>query len=76
MVTSVMAVPDTGRTRRDEQHVPVTVSKKKNDQGLFAEILEKSLKETAEGAVYCCTTTYGRDSKMQTFLYQTREYHY
>ncbi len=76
MVTSVTAVSDICRTRREEQHVPDTDSKKKNGQGLFAGILEKSLKEVREDVLECCTTTYGRDSKMQTFLYRTREYRY
>lgn len=74
MVNSVTAVSGVYKTRRDERRVPASQYGKKNAEGLFAKILEENIKETGSNAVDCCTVTYGRDCKMQTFLYQTREY--
>ncbi len=76
MVTSVMAVSGVGRTRKDKQHLPYSGISKKNEKGLFSKILRETVTELADDVRDCCTTTYGPDSKMQTFLYQAREYHY
>jgi len=77
MVTSVTAVPGIRKVRRDDRRNANSDSGKRNAEGLFAQILEDSAKETkADDSLNCCTTTYGRDSRMQTFLYQTREYRY
>lgn len=74
MVTSVTAAPGIRKIRRDEQKS--FDSKKKNAKGFFAQILEEAAKDTKREVINCHTTTYGRDSKIQTFLYQTREYRY
>lgn len=76
MVASVTAVSGVSKTRRDERRDAHSDSKKKNAEGLFASILEDSAKESRADAVECRTTTYGRDSRVQNFLYQTREYRY
>lgn len=76
MVTSVAAVSGVYKTRRDERRDAHSDSKKKNADRLFASILDDSAKENRADAVDCRTTTYGRDSRMQNFLYQTREYRY
>lgn len=75
MVASVTAVSGVSKTKRDERRDANSDSKKKNAERLFASILENSAKEKAN-EVDCRTTTYGRDSMMQNFLYQTREYRY
>lgn len=74
MVNSVTAVSGVYKTRRDERRIPASQYGKKNAEGLFAKILEENVKETSGNDVDCCTVTYGRDRKMQTFLYQTKEY--
>ena len=76
MVTSVAAVSGVYKTGRDERRNAHSDSKKKNAERLFAGILNDSAKENRADAVDCRTTTYGRDSRMQNFLYQTREYRY
>lgn len=75
MVASVAAVSGVPRTRRDERRGTDSHSKGKNAEKLFASILSDSAKEKAD-TVDCCTTTYGRDSKVQNYLYQTKEYRY
>lgn len=76
MVASVAAVSGVYKTGRDERRDAHSGSKKKSAEKLFASILEDSAKENGANAVDCRTTTYGRDSRMQNFLYQTREYRY
>ncbi len=76
MVASVEAVSAAKRTRRDNQRNPYELNQRKDAGGLFAEILEDSAKKAERTVTDCTTTTYGRDSRMQTFLYRTREYHY
>lgn len=75
MVASVAAVSGVSKTRSDERRDAYSDSKKRNAEKLFASILEDSAKEKVND-VDCRTTTYGRDSMMQNFLYQTREYRY
>lgn len=76
MVASVAAVSGVSKTKRDERRDAHSDLKKKSAEKLFASILEGSVKEKRADAVDCQTTTYGRDSRMQNFLYQTREYRY
>lgn len=75
MVTSVAAVSGVPKTRRDERRDANSHSRGKNAEKLFANILNDRVRDDAE-AVDCHTTTYGRDSKMQNYLYQTKEYRY
>lgn len=76
MVASVAAVTGVSKTRRDERREPSSELKKKNAEKLFSSILEERTQENKADVVDCRTTTYGRDSKMQSFLYQTKEYRY
>lgn len=76
MVASVAAVSGVPRAKYDQRRGAHSDSKKKDAEKLFASILEGSVKESRARAVDCRTVTYGRDSKVQDFLYQTREYRY
>lgn len=76
MVASVAAVSSVYKTGRDERRDAHSDPKKKNTERLFASILEDSAKENRADAVDCRTTTYGRDSRLQNYLHQTREYRY
>lgn len=75
MVASVAAVSGVPRTKRDERRGADSHSKGKNAEKLFASILNDSARGDAE-TVDCNTTTYGRDSKLQNYHYQTKEYRY
>ncbi len=76
MVQPVMAVSSAGRIRRDQRkHYHLDPEcKKSNDD--FAEILENAKKELPKASLDCYTTTYSRDCRIRTFLYQSGEYHY
>lgn len=76
MVASVTAVPGMRKTGRDEKQSFGSNSKKDSASRLFASILKETAQETADDAMDCRTTTYGRDSKMQEYLHQKREYRY
>lgn len=76
MVTSVAAVSGVPKAKHDQQRGAYSDSKKKDTEKLFASILEGSVQENRAKAMDCRTITYGRDSKVQDFFYQTREYRY
>lgn len=76
MVNSVSAVSGVYKAKRDERRDARSDSKKKNAEKLFTSILKDSVKESRAEMVDCQTITYGRDSKMQNYHYQTREYRY
>lgn len=76
MVASVSAIPSIRKTDRDARQSPGPKPKKDSASSLFARILKETAQETAEDAMDCRTTTYGRDSKMQEYLHRKREYHY
>lgn len=74
MVTSVEAVLGVNMTRRDRGRDTRSDSGQNGAEGLFAKILEENTKEVKNTVVDCHTTTYGSDSRMQSFQYRTREY--
>ncbi|MCM1099920.1 MAG: hypothetical protein NC079_06530 [Clostridium sp.] len=78
MVSSVVAVPAIGKVKR-EYPESSSDSDKRNPSSLFARILEEKTRESkSEPAAPkdCETTLYDRDSRLRTFQYMTREYHY
>lgn len=76
MVHSVDAVPKVGKVKRDQQNAFYSESGSQRSNGSFAKVLERAKKETLNSSMDCHTTTYGRDSRIQTFFYQPREYHF
>lgn len=76
MVHSVMATPRVGKTKRDDRHSANSGAKDKDDNKLFATILEEATQKPEPAPTACQTTLYGRDSRLQNFNYLTREYHY
>lgn len=76
MVHSVAAVPKARRIKRDHQNAFYSDSGSQDSNGSFAKVLENAKKETLNASMDCHTTTYGRDSRIQTFFYQPREYHF
>lgn len=75
MVQSVVSAPKSKKTKREHNRSPYSQSGKQSDN-LFHQILDNAIEEQEEAPVICHTTTYGQDSRMQTFHYQSREYHY
>lgn len=76
MVQSVAAVSGVGRIRREHRNTSYSGMKEKEANDNFAQVLEEAKKETRNTSMNCHTTTYGRDCKMRTFLYQPGEYRY
>ena len=78
MVHSVMAVPRTGKLKRDNQRSTYSDEKGNGTNKLFATILEEAAhtQKTESAPRACQTTLYDRESRLQNFNYLTREYHY
>lgn len=80
MVESVMAVTAPGKVRREAKDSRRYGQRSKNDNSLFAEILGTATKVVAETYADAPTeyksTVYGRDMRLSSKQYQTREYHY
>ncbi|MCM1043880.1 MAG: hypothetical protein NC417_00065 [Candidatus Gastranaerophilales bacterium] len=77
MVSSVMAIPQVGKTKREQERILDYRLKEHTHSRSFSQVLETAVDQAVETApTECQTTTYGRDSQIQNFLYRTREYHY
>lgn len=77
MVHSVMAVSTTDRLKRDANRMTDTYTQGKQQQSLFAQILNREVEEQQQVAPReCHTVTYNQDCMLRNFLYQQREYHY
>lgn len=76
MVNAVMAVSETGRTKRDRQPSSHSYPKSKKSELSFSATLEHAAAEYETVPLHYMTNVYGRDCKMQNFFYQPREYHY
>ena len=76
MVQSVAAVSKTGKIKRDQQKTFDSESGNQSSNGSFAKVLENAKREAQNAPMDCHTTTYGRDSRIQTFFYQPREYRF
>lgn len=73
MVNSVLAVPKYNKLKRENGKSSHGFQQKK-ENALFAQLLEEA-QDSHESASHDCTTTYGRDCRLQTFHYPTKEYH-
>lgn len=76
MVQSVLAAPMIGKLKREEQRLPYSHPGKEESGGLFSQLLEEATQKLESAPKACHTTLYGRDSRIQTFQYLSREYHY
>ena len=70
-----MAVPKLKKTKSERNKSSFTHSGEKKEH-LFNQILNDAIEEQEAAPVICHNTTYGQDSRLQTFHYQSREYHY
>lgn len=76
MIHSVLAVPSTGKIKRESYKSTGTPSDKEQSNHLFSQILEEKMDEQKKAPMDCHTLTYGQDSRLHTFYYQSREYNY
>lgn len=76
MVQQVEAVPHVGKTVRDRYKAVYPDSRKETSSGTFAQLLKDAVEENQSASISCHITTYGRDSRIRTFDYQPRTYHY
>lgn len=76
MVPSVVAVVGVGKVKRDQQNSSYSDTANRNSGGSFAQVLEKVTDEKRDASLNCHTTTYGRDSMIRTFYYQSRAYRF
>lgn len=74
MVQSVAAVSGVSKVRRDRRDISYPGTKERESNDNFAQVLEEAKKETRNTSMNCHITTYGRDCRMRTFLYQPGEY--
>jgi len=75
MVQSVMATPKLKKTKSERNKSSFSSSGEKKEH-LFNKILSDAIEEQDSSNVICHNTTYGQDCRLQTFHYQSREYHY
>ena len=75
MVESVMAVVKYGRLRRERKNPGGYVQRKSEKAAAFSGILNAQMRSTGEAVEYA-STLYGRDMKLSSMQYRTREYHY
>ena len=76
MVHSVTAVSEVDKIKRDMPKMNHGYADSKQSDPLFSQILEQKEQELQHDSIACHTVTYGSDSKIHTFQYQSREYHY
>ena len=76
MVQQVEAVPHVGKAVRERRQFVYPDTRGKNSGGTFAQLLEDAVEENQGASLTCHVTTYGRDSRIRIFDYQTRIYHY
>uniref|UniRef100_UPI00405648D6 hypothetical protein n=1 Tax=Acetatifactor sp. TaxID=1872090 RepID=UPI00405648D6 len=74
----MMAVSTVGKLKRDENKSNNSIVREKDTKGknLFSQMLEAEVAERKTTDVTCRNVTYGQDSRIHTFEYRTREYHY
>ena len=70
-----MAVVKYGRFRRERKNSGSYVHKKGEKAAVFSGILNAQMQSTGEAVEYA-STLYGRDMKLSSMQYRTREYHY
>lgn len=76
MVHSVMAVPAAGKLKRDHQRSTYSDDHGRNFNSLFESILKDTPSRSENAPRACQTTLYDRNSRLQSFQYLSREYHY
>ncbi|MCD7837120.1 MAG: hypothetical protein LUG83_10885 [Lachnospiraceae bacterium] len=74
MVESVMEVVKPGKLRRERDKSGAFGQKRNKNNTLFSEIMNSAVK--AEAPAQYTATVYGRDMKLSSMQYKTREYNY
>lgn len=67
-----------GKLKRDAEKKNDSFKRKdeKTPNHLFSQFLAQEIDEQRASSVNCRNVTYGQDSRLHTFEYQTREYRY
>ena len=76
MVHSVEAVSSVDKVKRDANKTTNSRTQDKQSKALFSQILDQKKQEQKANSMECHTVTYGQDSRLRTFQYQSREYNY
>ncbi len=77
MVNSVLAVSSVGKIKREGVRKEKSPGKGgANPNPLFSQLLQEEMESQGKAPLSCSATTYGQDSRLHTFEYQKREYHY
>ncbi len=76
IVPSVTTVAGTGKIKRDNHKDSHSGSRDRDLNSSFSKLLSEAMEEKREEALNCQTTTYGRDSMLKVFFYQSGEYRY
>ncbi len=76
MVHSVLTVPSVGKVQREFHNKPDEQYSESSKNNSFSSILKEKLNEKEAAPRACHTVTYGNDSMIHMFQYQSREYHY
>lgn len=76
MVHSISAISPYRKIDRDSDHSSGSDLKRESSDHPFMQVLKAEIEQQKDTSRNCQTTIYGNDSKLHTFLYQTREYHY
>lgn len=76
MVESVMAVVKPGKVRRERNNSSGFGQKRNGENALFSEIMKSAAEAQAEAPAQYSANLYGRDMKLSSTQYKTREYHY
>lgn len=76
MVESVMAVVKPGKIRRERNSSSGSGNKRDGENALFSEIMNSAVQAQTEAPTQYTATVYGRDMKLSSMQYKTREYHY
>lgn len=71
-----MAVSKPGKIRREQNNSGGFGHKRDGENALFSEIMNSAIKAQAEAPAQYTATVYGRDMKLSSTQYRTREYHY
>lgn len=75
MVHPVTAVSSIGRMTQEADRKPYRQQETVKNNS-FSSILKEKLQEEKDAPRSCQTFTYGHDSMLHMFQYQSREYHY
>lgn len=77
MVNSVQVVSMLPKAKEERERTAYSGTDNTDKKSSFSNMLQQAIQDTVPSdSLDCQTVTYGRDSRIQTFLYRSREYTY